>query len=57
MTKAERERQRAELLKALHWWTAQRADAIRANDADALAEAEAGRANTLAELEKLARNR
>lgn len=53
MTNKERAEQIAKLKKSLEWWTAKRAEAITAGDAEALTEAEAGRNNTLSELLKL----
>lgn len=57
MKKAERVKQKAELLKALEWWTSQRAEAIKHGDQEAQTEAEAGRINTLKALEELNRKR
>lgn len=53
MTKKEKQKQEKMLLQSLEWWTNKRAEAIKAGDEAALAEAEAGRDNTTTELLKI----
>lgn len=52
--KAKAKRDQIEILKnSLVWWTDKRAEAIKNGDSEALAEAEAGRENTIKAIEEI----